>query len=127
MSFWNYFEERKQFTEEVGDYYLPIHGQPKQRAYGGRSKLKTRTWEKMVSDSIAEDAPEIVPAGRLGLRVLFLAQHTRGDLSNLIKSLEDAFNRRAYKDDAQIDYIEALRVKCDKEAVVVKVFERANA
>lgn len=83
----------------------------------------------MVAEGVTEDAPEILPADRLGIEVLFLSTNPIGDLSNCIKTLEDALNRRAYKDDKQIDYIKALRVyepNLDSR-ILLRVKERDNA
>ena len=129
MDGWQQFwEVVDQFKLENGDYDLRISGQPKERAFNRRSKIKTRNWESVVSEAAAEDAPEVLPTGSLGLRVLFMSGKCIGDLSNLIKSLEDALNRRAYKDDRQIDMLHAARIYGPDvpDRILVKVLERQN-
>jgi Holliday junction resolvase RusA-like endonuclease len=126
MDPWEHWRQIERFTRDVGDYDFPIYTQPKERAWNGRSKIKTRTWESMVSEAAAEDAPENRPTGRLRAQLLFISKAPKGDLSNAIKSVEDALNRRAYGDDRQIDAIEALRVYGPtlSDRVLVRLFER---
>lgn len=78
---------------------------------------------------MSEEAPEILPADRLGIEVLFLSTKPIGDLSNCIKTLEDALNRRAWGDDKQIDYIKALRVYEPglESRILMRVNEREQA
>lgn len=67
----------------------------------------------MVSEAVTNQAPSPPPIHRIGLEVLFLINSKsppRHDLSNAIKTLEDALNRRAYHDDNQIDYLSGLRI-----------------
>lgn len=110
---WNRLREitRNQMAYE---YLLPIEPQAKERARGGRTPTKTRSWESLVSEAVTtQGLPSPPLTTRVGLEVLFLMNSKsppRHDLSNAIKTLEDALNRRAYHDDRQIDYISALRV-----------------
>jgi Holliday junction resolvase RusA-like endonuclease len=109
---WNRVHEitRNQMAYE---YEIPIAPQPKERARGGRTPIKTRTWEQVVSEGVSAQLPAVPPAGRIGLEVLFLINSKtppRHDISNAIKTLEDALNRRAYVDDNQIDYLSGLRI-----------------
>lgn len=95
------------------EYDLPIEPQAKERARGGRTPIKTRSWEALVSEAVISQAPSPPLTSRIGLEVLFLINSKnppRHDLSNALKTLEDALNRRAYVDDKQIDYLSALRV-----------------
>jgi len=124
---WKLWENSQTFNREVGDYDFPIDAQPKERSHGA-TRLKTRRWEQVVYEGAEEQAPRILPAGRLSMRALFLATKPIGDLSNCIKSLEDALNRRAYHDDRAIDHIEAMRVYAPdyegKTRILTRVFER---
>jgi Holliday junction resolvase RusA-like endonuclease len=97
----------EQFKRPVGEYDIKIWTQAKERH--GRT-LNTRSWQDTVFEATEEQAPRILPVGRLGLQVLFLSTKPTGDLSNALKALEDALNRRAYHDDASVDYIETMRV-----------------
>ena len=50
--------------------------------------------------------------------------HTRRpDLDNLIKSVKDALNAVAYRDDAQVFSIKADKLDGDHDAVVVTIYE----
>ena len=126
---WELFDaEHKAFeqSKRVGNYDFNIFTQPKQRSHGA-TKAATRTWEKAVYEDAAEQAPRIVPAGRLGMHVLFLAQKKTGDLSNCLKTIEDALNRRGYKDDEQIDALKVVRYygpDVERDRICVKIFER---
>lgn len=119
---WDHWQPQ-QFSKLAGDYDIRIWTQPKERH--GRT-LKTKSWQDTVFEAIEDQAPRIIPAGRLGLKVLFMSPTKVGDISNAIKSLEDAFNRRAYHDDEAIDYIEALRVYGPNipNRILVKVLEK---
>lgn len=108
---WNRVRDLVQ-SQHAWEYDIPIPPQPKERGRGS-TPLKTRTWESLVSEGIEAQIPPRAIETRLGLEVLFLINSKtppRHDLSNAIKTLEDAFNRRAYKDDSQIDYLSGLRV-----------------
>jgi crossover junction endodeoxyribonuclease RusA len=48
----------------------------------------------------------------------------RGDITNVVKSLEDAMNRIVYDDDKQISYLEVERFESAKPHVTVTVEER---
>lgn len=125
-SIWQQFEEEKRrFSLLNADYDFFLPAQPKQRSHG-HTKQKTRTWERTVFEAAGEQAPEILPTGRIGMEIMFLAQKPIGDLSNCIKTLEDALNRRAYKDDRQIDYLTAVRKhspEVEQDRVSVKIYE----
>lgn len=109
MNPWTLFKDQQnQFLKPAGDYDFKIPLQTKQRSHGA-TKLATRTWERLVFEGTEEQAPPILPMGRLSAEILFLSTKPVGDLSNCIKILEDALNRRAYQDDRQIDHINALR------------------
>lgn len=127
MTPWEMFKaEQASFAKLAGDYDFPIASQPKQRSHG-YTKLQTRTWERVVFEGAEEQAPQIIPGGRLALDVLFLSTKPVGDLSNCLKSLEDALNKRAYRDDRQIDWITAGRIygpQISKDRILVKVRER---
>lgn len=123
---WQQFEEEVQrFSILNADYDFPIFAQPKQRSHGA-TKAKTRTWERTVFEAASEQAPDILPAGRLGMHIMFLAQKPIGDLSNCIKTIEDALNRRAYRDDRQIDVLKVVRKfspDVEQDRIGVKIFE----
>ena len=126
MDPWTLFEqERKKFSIPNAEYDFGLRAQPKQRSHG-RTKQKTRKWEKLAYEIADEEAPEVLPDGRLGIEILFLSTSPVGDLDNCIKTLKDALNRRAYRDDRQIDFINALRV-CGPEytdITIARVLER---
>jgi Holliday junction resolvase RusA-like endonuclease len=100
-------------NQQADEYDLPIAPQAKERHGPRGSRLRTRTWEEMVAEAITSQAPPEPPRHRIGLEILFLINSKsppKHDLSNAIKTVEDAFNRRAYHDDNQIDYLSGLRV-----------------
>lgn len=129
MDPWKRFQaEQAQFARLRGDYDFSIYTQPKQRGHG-HSKIATRTWEKTVAESAEEQAPRLIPGGRLGLEVLFLSTKPVGDLDNCIKSLSDALNRRAWHDDRAIDWINAVRIygpEVEENRILARVRERGN-
>lgn len=124
---WDHFKEKDLFCREAGEYDISLYTQPKERSTrSGHSKLKTKGWEDAVFQATEEQAPRIIPAGRLGLRILFMTTKKTGDLSNMLKSLEDALRHRAFHDDEGIDYIETLRVYGPDipNRILTKVLER---
>jgi Holliday junction resolvase RusA-like endonuclease len=127
MDPWTLFEqERRKFSVLNAEYDFGLRAQPKQRSHNGVTKMKTRNWEKLAYECAEEQAPEVVPTGRLGIEILFLSTKPVGDLDNCIKTFKDALNRCAYKDDRQIDFINALRV-CGPEytdRTLARVLER---
>lgn len=129
---WQYWQTVDAFKSgDFDEYDIGIHAQPKQRVgQSGHTKLKTRDWESNVFQAAGEQAPETPPLGRIGLEVLFFINSKsppRHDLSNAIKTLEDALNRRGYHDDRQIDYLKALRVYGPehKDRIIARIYERA--
>lgn len=127
MDPWTRFKaEQVRFARLRGDYEFSIYTQPKERGQG-YSKIATRTWEKSVAESAEEQAPLTLPGGRLGLEVLFLSTKPVGDLDNCIKSLSDALNRRAWNDDKDIDWINAVRIygpEVTENRILTRVRER---
>lgn len=125
---WQEAEAYRQ-PESCDEYDMAVRANAKQRhGLTGHTKIKTREWESMVSESI--DAPEEPLTGRIGLELLFLINSKsppKHDLDNAIKSVQDAFNRRAYKDDNQIDYLKAFRVWSPEveNRIIARVYERA--
>jgi Holliday junction resolvase RusA-like endonuclease len=94
-------------------YIFEIPPQPKERHYGRATKLATRTWEELVAESAREqnDAQGWKTfIGSVSLHIYFcykeMPKHLP-DLSNCVKSLEDALNRIAYEDDNQIHFLQA--------------------
>ena len=129
----DYWQDAQKYRNPAfcDEYDLRIQANPKQRHGPGGTKAKTRNWEALVSEAVTESAPESPIINRVGLRVLFMINSKNPpvhDLDNAIKSLSDALNRRAYHDDKQIDYLEALRVwSPDMEnRIKAEVYERAN-
>lgn len=115
MQTWGeYWKQVEKFKSNYPDEYtIPVAPQPKERARGGRTPQRTRTWEAVVSEGVSAQLPPVPLTGRIGLEVLFLINSNnppRHDISNAIKTLEDALNRRAYHDDNQIDYLSGLRI-----------------
>lgn len=128
MNPWQLFkDEQLRFKKQVGDYDFKIPLQTKERSHGA-TKLSTRTWERFVFEGTEEQAPLILPGGRLGMDILFLSTKPIGDLSNCVKILEDALNRRAYQDDRQIDHLNALRYygpEIGNDRILTRIRERA--
>jgi Holliday junction resolvase RusA-like endonuclease len=127
MDEWLLFnKEAEVFNRVSGQFDLPIGVQPKERSFKGHSKIKTRSWEQLVFEATEEDGPPLLPKGRLALQALLFCSNNRGDLSNMIKTLEDALNKRAYEDDRQIDYLNVLRIVDPKaeERTLVRILER---
>jgi Holliday junction resolvase RusA-like endonuclease len=125
---WDNMRESFLFQKAAGEYDFPIYSQPKQRHGPNGSKAATRNWEALIGQAAEDQAPRVIPTGPIGLRALFLCERKSGDLSNMIKSLEDALNRRAFHDDDQIDYLEVLRVYGTDvpNRILVKVLEKVN-
>lgn len=125
---WDYWQQERAFRVDAGEYDFPIYAQPKQRHGPSGSKAATRNWEQCVFQASEDQAPRIIPAGRLGIHALFLAQKKSGDLSNMLKSLEDALNHRAWNDDEQIDYVKMMRVYGPDvpERILLRVLERTD-
>ena len=88
--------------------------QPKERSRNGVTPIKTRTFEAMIAEAAREQMGDMKPLeGDLKVSMYFHARKHRGDLSNCIKSIEDALNRIAYVDDKQIQILEAHRMTYD--------------
>lgn len=106
------------------NYKFPIRAQAKERASKGRSKLATRTWEDLVSESAREQnevmgwLPYEIP---IVLSVDIYTLKPTGDLSNCLKSVEDALNGIAYTDDRLIHQLKARFVKNDCESIYVSI------
>ena len=84
--------------------------QPKERSRNGVTPIKTRTFEAMIAEAAREQMGDMKPLkGYLKVQFGFYALKHRGDLSNCIKSIEDALNRIAYVDDKQIQDLHAWR------------------
>jgi Holliday junction resolvase RusA-like endonuclease len=90
-------------------YIFEIAPQAKERANKGRTKLATRTWEELVSESAREQNEEMgwapLEGANLTVSAVFEVKRRKGDLSNFLKSIEDALNGIAYEDDEQICHI----------------------
>lgn len=118
--------EKNRFCQISSQYDLPLAVQPKERAHSGRSKIKTRAWEELVFEATEESGPLLLPKGRLALQAALFCSSYRGDLSNLLKTIEDALAKRAYSNDNQIDFLNVIRVVREgPERTMVKILERA--
>ncbi|MBY0545847.1 MAG: RusA family crossover junction endodeoxyribonuclease [Candidatus Obscuribacterales bacterium] len=130
MDWWDEFERRQRDKRLDQDYNMPLGPQPWQRINpkSGQNQLKTRRYEEIVATLAEEEEYKRNLHPRLSLEVLFLSTKKVGDLSNCIKSLEDALNRISYHDDRQIDHLNALRLYAPSypERTLVRISELAS-
>jgi Holliday junction resolvase RusA-like endonuclease len=118
-------EVMEQFRKPSSGYDLPLTVQPKERSFKGHNKIKTRNWEQLVFEATEEDAPSELPRGRLALQALLFCPNYLGDISNMVKTLEDALKHRAYKDDRQIDVLNIARiVHPNANRTLVRILEK---
>lgn len=113
------------------DYmFVGVEPQPKERPRSGwKTPRKTATWEDMLRNCAREDSPPVPFEQRLDVRIHFVSTKHIGDLDNCIKTVLDALNKIAWKDDKQIDRIDALRTVCadgQRPKIVVTIFEMVN-
>lgn len=60
-------------------------------------------------------------AGEWRLRMTFWRWRAAGDLTNLLKAIEDAAEGVLYDNDRQVSYVEARRVRCERGCDAVAV------
>ena len=90
--------------------------------------MKTRNYQEVMAELAREEEYAKLMNPSLSLEVLFLATQKVGDLSNCLKSLEDAFNRIAYHDDKQIDSLKVDRLYGPQypERTLIRISERVT-
>lgn len=89
-------------------------------------KMVSMFWKKKYGGDITFS--EKIP---LGLTIVFqypkknkdIWKTTKPDLSNLIKSVEDALNNCAYKDDNQISFINSSKIYGEKYSIKIIINE----
>jgi len=106
---------------------IPVpKGRPRLGGGHAYTPQRTKAYEakvKMLALRARQEARLKPFKGDVALRVQIWGLK-RGDITNVVKSLEDAMNRVVYDDDKQISYLEVERFKSDKPHVTVTVGER---
>lgn len=86
---------------------------PKARARAGNGHHYTPKRTEDYEAKVRASAPVGLPclAGQVRIRVTFYRKDAQPcDLDNLCKSVLDGLNRRAFKDDRQVVWLEAMKV-----------------
>lgn len=110
---------------ELTRYVIPLAPKVKPRASKKIVKTKSgalqaisyktpqnRAYEDLVHEAAMPQHPSLVPySSRLSFRLLIYQQALRGDISNLLKAIEDGLRRGVYTDDCLIDELYVRRWK----------------
>jgi Holliday junction resolvase RusA-like endonuclease len=131
-SSWTLFDsEIQKYSLDHGELDFPLDGQAKERARNHRTPQKTRNYEAVIAELAREqiDRKPLVsdPKAQLSIDVLWLCQKKNGDLSNLLKALEDGLNLIAWHDDKQIYHVNALVLPGQpKDHTLMRIRERES-
>jgi Holliday junction resolvase RusA-like endonuclease len=95
----------------------------KRHNLNSQTPLSTRRYEQIITE-VSRDQYQGQPmTERLVLAVAFGVPNLRGDVDNLIKSLQDGMQGIVYWNDSQIDALLAVRYKTETPNVDVRLFE----
>lgn len=121
-------------------------GRPRLGKYGTYTPQKTKNYEELIKLSFANKYPKFTPfMGELGVKIDAIFEvpksysqkkkvmliHTgythRPDVDNLTKSVLDALNGLAYKDDAQVCSLHFDKYYGEEAKVVIEIEEVSNS